>query len=132
MADLVSGLGLPIQGAFSTKARSVAGTLSVCLEDYCQNAVCVDTVPPISSLPYQHLLGIRLTCLTTDTESHSLEHFIAVNASEPNCPDNASRSVFARPLTRSFSFLVILYDGHITPGSIFLQAPLLLHISTAP
>ena len=53
-------------------------------------------------------------------------------ASGPNWPDRASRSVLARPRVLSFSSPVTRNDGHITPPSSLRQAPLLLHISTAP
>src|SRR6202140_3502793 len=55
-----------------------------------------------------------------------------VNASAPSCPDNASRSVFARPRVRCCSSPVTRNDGHMTPGSRLRHAPLLLHISIAP
>ena len=53
-------------------------------------------------------------------------------ASGPSCPDIASLSMFALPLVLSFSSLVIRNEGHITPPTNLRQAPLLLHISTAP
>src|SRR5882724_9228548 len=53
------------------------------------------------------------------------------SASGPSWPDSASRKVLARPRVRCCSSPVARYDGHMTPGSDFLQAPLLLHISTA-
>src|SRR5882672_3258337 len=49
----------------------------------------------------------------------------------PNCPEIASRSVFARPRVRCFSSPVARYEGHMVPASNLRQWPLLLHISTA-
>src|SRR5882724_6727519 len=49
----------------------------------------------------------------------------------PNCPEIASRKVFARPRVRSFSSPVARNDGHMVPASNLRQWPLLLHISTA-
>src|ERR1700741_503545 len=49
----------------------------------------------------------------------------------PSCPDNARRSVFARPRVKCFSSSVARYDGHMVPASNLRQWPLLLHISTA-
>src|SRR5258706_3726514 len=54
-----------------------------------------------------------------------------VKASDPSCPDSASRSVFARPRVTCFSSPVARNDGHIVPASNLRQCPLLLHISTA-
>ena len=54
-----------------------------------------------------------------------------VRASGPSWPVRASRRVFARPRVTCRSSMVTRYEGHITPGFDFRQAPLLLHISTA-
>ena len=53
------------------------------------------------------------------------------SASAPSCPVSASRSALARPRTPCCSSWVTMNEGHITPGSRFRQAPLLLHISVA-
>src|SRR5205809_3974227 len=54
-----------------------------------------------------------------------------VKASGLSWPENASRSVFARPRVTCFSSPVARNDGHIVPASNLRQCPLLLHISTA-
>ena len=53
------------------------------------------------------------------------------SASGPNWPLTASRSVFARPRVTCCSSPLTRKDGHMTATSDFLQAPLLLHISSA-
>ena len=55
-----------------------------------------------------------------------------IKASFPSCPERANLRELALPLVESFSSLVTLKDGHITPPSNFLHDPLLLHISIAP
>src|SRR4051794_38511158 len=68
-----------------------------------------------------------------ETQSFSVSIISSdASASGPSCPEMARRKVLARPRVTSFSSRVARYDGHITPPSSFLQAPLLLHISTAP
>src|SRR5271169_1089223 len=54
------------------------------------------------------------------------------SASGPNCPEIARRRLLARPRVRCCSSDVARYEGHIAPASHLRQAPLLLHISTAP
>src|ERR1700732_2824102 len=56
----------------------------------------------------------------------------AVKASGPSWPVSASRSVLARPRVTSRSSRVTRKLGHMAPPSDLRQAPLLLHISTAP
>src|SRR5229473_5331101 len=53
------------------------------------------------------------------------------NAPAPSWPEIARRRVFARPRVRCCSSRVARYEGHMTPSAL-RQAPLLLHISTAP
>ena len=50
----------------------------------------------------------------------------------PSCPVSARRSVLARPRVEWVSSPVARNEGHITAASRLRQAPLLLHISTAP
>ena len=54
-----------------------------------------------------------------------------VKSASGNNPDRAARSRFARPRVECSSSLVAMKEGHMEPSSL-RQAPIPLHISTAP
>src|SRR5436190_23558653 len=68
-----------------------------------------------------------------ETQSFSVSAMLSdVNASGPSWPVSARRNVLARPRVTSRSSRVTRKLGHMAPPSDLRQAPLLLHISTAP
>src|SRR5205807_6456681 len=68
-----------------------------------------------------------------ETQSFSVSAMASdASASGPSWPVSASRKLLARPRVTSRSSRVTRKLGHITPPKTLRQAPLLLHISTAP